>query len=732
MAKGKFKRFLEFMLVVMAMSFVIWQAIVLQQRSEQGTARWQADVSSALPIGSNLRQALTDSWCRRDIRFHAVLAEIPEIKQSCGTRLAAVFHRWFPSSESPLSADTNELNSALVRWQNEIDRRAQSLRESIADVDRSKVSVALLSEMALQTSTAANEQDESVSSSEKALLQSPAAEEVLQRQTEANERLGSWNQMVMPVLAKSSAAQKDPLAVARASAMWASAKVLDGRGSDEAARTIKQWLETPRLAERGQQSIVLFEKAPFLLGLVGVVTWLMVLAARAGVHPADRTVWIVFLSSASWAGLAVVGAIPPIKDNPGLFFSWIALGIIAWVFARWRRKEAQPYSAHLPLSIWVVPGWLLFTGIGWLLLLDLSLNFHPRLRFLALDHWRAWLVSSVMLAVASIISAPLLNMLSRIGAFFYRGENLLKIAVRVLLCLLVIAAFAVLHAIGIPQQVTGELMKLLFVLAISWWCVWKLPLASMLWHNGWQRMLIRPTVSLVLVFVTMLVVALVTSDRGPLLVIGLVLTVVLSSMTGWLSGIIVVLIGFALLFFVGMDLDVVGSRLQAWHDPFSADHDDMARLFWFQQKASESTWGFGVGQVPWCGQGNGNTCRGLPLQLQSDYSFTALTGWWGPSGAWTLVTLYTWMCFRTISVASKQAVKVMQPLALALPGVTAQALKWTLLLLVSSLLLLQTWTTVAGNLGWIPLTGITWPLLSHGKISLWVSTLLFGALALKE
>jgi cell division protein FtsW (lipid II flippase) len=217
-----------------------------------------------------------------------------------------------------------------------------------------------------------------------------------------------------------------------------------------------------------------------------------------------------------------------------------------------------------------------------------------------------------------------------------------------------------------------------------------------------------------------------------LLVIALLLAVLLATVVGWTAGMCMLVLGFALIFWVGVDLDVVGERLQAWRDPFTADRDDMARLMWFQLEASRVAWGFGVGQVPWCGTSSLEMCRGLPLQLQSDYTFTAIMGWWGPWGAWLWLLLFSAYVYRALVHCARVSPTLLTPLALLRPTVVNQALEVHLLFLFAVLVLVQTWITVAGNLGWLPLTGVTWPLMSYGKTSLWISTLFVGAWGMRR
>ena len=73
-----------------------------------------------------------------------------------------------------------------------------------------------------------------------------------------------------------------------------------------------------------------------------------------------------------------------------------------------------------------------------------------------------------------------------------------------------------------------------------------------------------------------------------------------------------------------------GSRTLA--APLASVNDQLALVTWFQQAAPPH--GFGPGAVPWCGFARRTSCPGVPAQIQSDYTFTALVGVFGWAGAW--------------------------------------------------------------------------------------------------
>lgn len=236
---------------------------------------------------------------------------------------------------------------------------------------------------------------------------------------------------------------------------------------------------------------------------------------------------------------------------------------------------------------------------------------------------------------------------------------------------------------------------------------------------------------LALVLMTAAISAL-TSDKGPWLVIAIVAVMLMSSVMGWTTGFALLFSGFLCIFLLGEQLDVVADRLQAWRNAFTANHDDMARLLWFQHEASLQDHGWGIGQTPWCAGVRTEQCQGLPLQLQSDYTFTALVGWWGGQGAWIWVMLFSLYVYAWLIHAAKASHALLLPEKLLQPAILGQALSVQLLFMTGLLVLVQSWITVCGNLGWLPLTGITWPLISYGKTSLWFTTLLMGTWGIRR
>ena len=119
----------------------------------------------------------------------------------------------------------------------------------------------------------------------------------------------------------------------------------------------------------------------------------------------------------------------------------------------------------------------------------------------------------------------------------------------------------------------------------------------------------------------------------------------------------------------------------------------------------------------------------MPAQTQSDYSFSALRAVAGSAGAFALLGLYLlWIA----SLAVRQAAR--SPGSLAQAAAPAAARAWLAWLCVcwAVLVLVQTLVTVAGNLGVLPLTGVTWPFVSYGLWSLLHHTLVLGLVLHRE
>jgi cell division protein FtsW (lipid II flippase) len=165
----------------------------------------------------------------------------------------------------------------------------------------------------------------------------------------------------------------------------------------------------------------------------------------------------------------------------------------------------------------------------------------------------------------------------------------------------------------------------------------------------------------------------------------------------------------------------VAARLSSMRDPFSAENDQLAHVMWLAQHTPAAGWG--LGSVPWCGTLPVPGCPGVPAQAQSDYTFAALRAAVGDGLAYTLLALYLlWLAL----LAARRAASTSGSADLSRPHATPfAALAW-LGVCWAATTIVQALVTVAGNLGVLPLTGVTWPFLSYGLWSLWRNAAVLG------
>jgi cell division protein FtsW (lipid II flippase) len=182
------------------------------------------------------------------------------------------------------------------------------------------------------------------------------------------------------------------------------------------------------------------------------------------------------------------------------------------------------------------------------------------------------------------------------------------------------------------------------------------------------------------------------------------------------------------LFKLGAVDPVTATRLESLATPFASTNDQLALVSWFQRAAPAD--GFGIGNAPWCGYAPAGICSGVPAQIHSDYTFTALVGVFGATAAWAAsIGCAVWL-HRLIRHHGR--VTRGEPRLVATAGRLANdgqaLLSWVGLAWVV-MSLCQLAVTVAGNLAVLPLTGVTFPFVSFGMTSLLVN-LAFLALCL--
>ena len=715
---------LEVVLLALALIFAIWTARTVQQNSDEGLQRWKADVANAdLQLDRKRLPSLTASWCQRDVE--AVREMLPKAHASVCESPHLLMRWWIPQ---PLLDRTDvRFEAVLAIWQKEMRNRSAQMRELMGQTESRRLTAELLIDISPKVGVGDGSAE--LSWQEEVSLEQQAADDALRRRSEALQRQEKWDKWV--------SAELDPLLKAPAtaidvSALWSAARSLDGHGIDAGSQMVRRHLSAASNAQKAKQLLKMHAGLELLLVFHALMTWLMFTLVRRAWTEVAQSLSLACLGMMFWVGLYALGGSTSPLQQPRAVASLAAGTVVLWLLQHFCKSAKAATEQKRSLSVLLLPGWWFFTAIGWLLLWDESLNFHPRLRFLALEHWTSWCVAAWLMPLAACHGDILLGLVRRFSAWWLTWLRPWHILGRVVVGAFLVACFAVLHRIGIGQYMTGELAKALVVITAAGWSLWKLPMVSELWQGRQARAVIPNLAWLAALMLVAALVAAVTADKGPFLVLGMVLVVLLSSGLGWTTGLAMLGLGILVMVLVGVDLEVVGGRLQAWKNPFTADHDDMARLVWFQAAASDSAWGFGPGKTPWCGTGQLDACHGLPLQLQSDYTYTAIKGWWGPVGSWLLVSAFSLWCFRLMTLAARESTRWTTPLALLPLHQASSALRAHLLFITSLLVLLQTWVTVSGNLGWLPLTGVTWPLVSFGKTSLWFTSGFLGAWGLRR
>lgn len=393
--------------------------------------------------------------------------------------------------------------------------------------------------------------------------------------------------------------------------------------------------------------------------------------------------------------------------------------------SRWTSKIWQsPQQCAQPF---IVPGLVLFAGLGWLILLDYSARAHYQLRFLANHQIEAIFYGlAICCTIAGIkpsLFAYTTRALARIDHYHAKGSNTLA-AYRDLIVLLSLNLCWSLLLIGLfgkkSPSLTSELLRLPAYLLSAWIiCRWGNE------ERQWKRMLLLSTIELVVVSTGFLG----THDDGQLLLIMLTISVLFGVLvTAWcrrsqFAHLLGIASSFACLFEIhhlliqyGGDYSVtLGQRIFAMKNLGTGALEFLSENNWFLR--STPLFGHGLGKVPYCGTFAsleiGAGC-GIAKQSQSDYFFILLTGVVGPSFAVLIVGLIAMWLLQMLPKNIKASSTPDQQFAY-----------WVICIFVA-ISLTQLFYTCLGSLGIVVLTGITFPVIAFGKTSFIISALLIG------
>jgi hypothetical protein len=160
----------------------------------------------------------------------------------------------------------------------------------------------------------------------------------------------------------------------------------------------------------------------------------------------------------------------------------------------------------------------------------------------------------------------------------------------------------------------------------------------------------------------------------------------------------------------------VAERLEAIASPFSAERDFLAELRWLGDAGG--WFGFDVGSTPWCGWVGslGGVCRGVPMQIQSDYVFNGLGAIYGYPAAFLMVAAMLFWCFQLARAPDGATDRVY----------SARIFRAWLLTWMAISLATQALVTILGSQGLALMTGIPLPLFSYGSAGLISAAALCG------
>jgi cell division protein FtsW (lipid II flippase) len=488
---------------------------------------------------------------------------------------------------------------------------------------------------------------------------------------------------------------------------------------------------------------------------------LLNLSRRAGLAAAGTA-----LTLATWAAAAWIGRVPwPLASGhalvlgrgspaplspPADFVLWLlGAAIVLLLTAPWLRKALASGPQRVASGVGY-PGLVFATGIGWLLLLDLSANGTPSNRYLALYHqghlWLGMLTFSVIAFLRPPIGRKLSWLLSMFdGLASNVGRRIGAVGGTALLLVLAVALLALVGSLLLNlRQFTSEVFRLWLIAGAAWFFFLRgTPLTERLARSGSSiGSLLRYVWPLLFVVAVLIGALLVTRDLGPLLIAGYGAgAFVAASIAMWwyqrrgtISGAYALAVALFVawilattmaLFEVAPFDEVAGARMENLAAPLASANDHLALVTWFQRASPPA--GFGPGAVPWCGFGAAGACAGVPSQIQSDYTFTARVGEFGWTTAWAL-TLGCAVWLHAIIRRHGRATRG-EPRFVRIAGRISsdhQAFVSWLAVMWVVLALCQLAVTVAGNLAVIPLTGVTFPFVSFGMTSLLVNVAMLG------
>jgi cell division protein FtsW (lipid II flippase) len=460
-----------------------------------------------------------------------------------------------------------------------------------------------------------------------------------------------------------------------------------------------------------------------LLIVFAACGWLAMRIGRSRLPRVSAALLIAGLWLAVWGGFFATDHIIGYSTAAGA----ITLSGLVWA----RIKRGTPMPASAAASAFAFPGWVLFSGIGLVWLVDYSARSYPSLRFLAANHAEHLFAAYGVLTLAAACGPALVGVLARVFALLDTAtlpqkaagaRGLLRsFAPLVIALLYAVWTLAIVLAFGKSRSaLTSELTRLPLYVVGGW----------LLYRWALQGAQGRAAIGAALGLLAAIAALVSTGDFGQVLLIGLGLAIAIGAavskllggsrvavLTGALIAVALAATGLQLVEQFGHLVSArIGGRVLAKDTDFAGKLEYLSELRWFAFATPAG--GHGLTEVPWCGTLatlNGVTaCNGVPRQLHSDYVFAGLAGVWG---AWVALAITAALAVWLVSLIRVQVTKR--------AGDPDDFRHWVFVCF-AVVTLAQLLFTCMGSLGLVVLTGVTYPLLAVGSASLIASAALIG------
>ncbi|MFZ4859407.1 MAG: FtsW/RodA/SpoVE family cell cycle protein [Desulfuromonadaceae bacterium] len=434
-------------------------------------------------------------------------------------------------------------------------------------------------------------------------------------------------------------------------------------------------------------------------------------------------------NSRFYASLAKSGLLA-IKARHAMFMlnwgAWVI--VIVSLITRYSIRRLNPEA-----SWFIYPGITACWGFGVCLMMDYSLNYLLRLRFIGFYAWR-----DVLLCHLVFISIALLFKPNWFKAALKRTLNVARRAWLLLFVLLfTVMAFSCLF---VPAHVASEIFKLLLVVFFAWYAIFRGDYIARrtqgagFIHNisdpAWLR---ENMLAFILITGAGSIAFVYLHDFGPLLVIMILFIAYIWLLMGVgtlvMASTVVAIFGGAAYHFrnyLGQRsiFAHIYERFSEMYDPFHLGSGELSKLLWLRRSAGLT--GYPYGNIPYFGHYMTTDIEMLvtPAQLQSDYSTSHIFAQLGyPLGILFMVLYFIW--FLKIFIDSGQMATRLEA------SDSSRFIGW-FLALASLLLLIQGVLTTAGGFTVVPLTGITLPLISYGTTSAIMTSVVIATFYAKE